>query len=112
MVCRNGCDSRTGVALPLSRCPTGVAMPWYEFEPESKFTVKPVDDPAVDRAGMAGTLIVVGAAAFLGSAIAGIVLSSWLVAGWGFVGSIALELIGWWLMPKSQRPSAASSSAP
>lgn len=87
-------------------------MAWYEFEPESKYTVKPADDPAVERAGMAGMLIAAGWVGFLGSLVLALIFRSWAVALWGMLGSIAVGLIGGWLLPKPQRPSAASSSAP
>ena len=78
----------------------GAPMPWWEYEQESQFSVKPMDDPETDRAGTAGLLIAAGALGFVGFLIFGLFSRSWSLALWGLIASGSLASLGGLLIPK------------
>jgi hypothetical protein len=79
-------------------------MPWWQYEPEKKYPFVPAEtDPAIDRAGAAGTLTLLACVAAVGFAIAGLLFQAWAVATWGMLGSVAVAVLGGWLLPASRK---------
>lgn len=77
-------------------------MPWWEYESASKYPAIPAaDDAEVSRAGLGGSLILLGVLTFLAFVVAALLFRVWTVALWGIAASVLVSAIGGWLLPKS-----------